>query len=393
VSDDLAQQSAPSNESPDAIPFDEPEPLPAAFVQLTEITATPQDAADAIERRDSLGRIPVVVRIRRQPPIKIEWIIIAAALGASGLLPPLDLAFRVLIFVLAIAAVAIGLVSRLFLRVPPGTAGLVVKGGRHDRVVAEGVHRVNPMVALSHLVSTREIAFDVPVSEVRSSDGVGVSVDLMLSLKVADPVKFAYSVSTGDADQLVHAAAQEAVRTLIRGIEAMSTLDLGDEQATILREVIDAKLSTYGISARNVSFTRVTLPAAFTSSLEARRLSVVQLAEQSEAYTLERRRLADHASLISQEAEARRNAVEHDAAAEALRLAKMEERLAANPHAAQYDMEMSRIRIAQQLAGNSRAVVSLGATDLVSSLLVARESADTGAAPAAPSEPGLPSAS
>ena len=297
MSDDLAQQSAPSIEAPEAIPIDEPEPLPAAFVQLTEITATPQDAMDAIERRDSLGRIPVVVRIRRQPPIKVEWIVIAMVLAASGLLPPVPLELRVLVFVLAVVAVLIGLVSRLFLRVPPGTVGLVVKGGRHDRVVTEGVHRVNPMVALSHLVSTREIAFDVPVSEVRSSDGVGVSVDLMLGLRVADPVKFAYSVSTGDADQLVHAAAQEAVRTMVRGIEALSALDLGGEQAAILREAIDTKLGTYGIGAHSVSFTRVTLPAAFTSSLEARRLSVVQLAEQSEAYTLERRRLADHASL------------------------------------------------------------------------------------------------
>ena len=380
MSDDLAQQSAPPQATPEAIPIDEPEPMPAAFVQLTEITATPQDAADAIERRDSLGRVPVVVRIRRQPPIKIEWLVLALALGASGLLPPMPTALRVLVFVLALVAVLIGLLSRLFVRVPPGSVGLLVKGGRHDSVIPEGVRRVNPVVALSHLVATREIAFDVPVSEVRSSDGVGVGVDLMLSLQVADPVRFAYSVSTGDADQLVHAAAQEAVRTMVRGIEALGALDLGIEQAAVLREAIDAKLDAYGLDARSVSFTRVTLPPAFTASLEARRLSVVQLAEQSEAYALERRRLADHASLISQEAEARRNAVEHEAASEALRLAKMEERLAANPHAAQYDMEMSRIRIAQQVAGNSRAVVSLGATDLVSSLLVARESAGANAA-------------
>jgi hypothetical protein len=162
----------------------------------------------------------------------------------------------------------------------------------------------------------------------------------------------------------------------------MSALDLGEAQAAILREVIDAKLDAYGLDARSVSFTRVALPPAFTASLEARRLSVVQLAEQSEAYALEKRRLADHASLVSQEAEARRNAVEHEAAAEALRLAKLEERLAANPHAAQYDMELSRIRIAQQLAGNSRAVVSLGASDLVGSLLVARESTEADAAAA-----------
>ena len=72
--------------------------------------------------------------------------------------------------------------------------------------------------------------------------------------------------------------------------------------------------------------------------------------------------------------------MEHEAAAEALRLAMLEERIGANPNAARYDLEISRIRVAQQLAGNSRAVVSLGATDLMSSLLVAREAVVANAA-------------
>ena len=122
-----------------------------------------------------------------------------------------------------------------------------------------------------------------------------------------------------------------------------------------------------------MAFTRVTLPAALTDSLEARRLASLQLAEQAESYALDKRRLADQAALVSQEAESRRSAVEYEAAAEALRLAMLEERIGANPNAARYDLEISRIRVAEQLAGNSRAVVSLGATDLMSSLLVARE--------------------
>ena len=68
-----------------------------------------------------------------------------------------------------------------------------------------------------------------------------------------------------------------------------------------------------------------------------------------------------------------------EAAAEELRLAILEERIGANPNAARYDLELSRIRLAQQLAGNSRAVVSLGATDM-SSLLVAREAVVASAA-------------
>jgi len=379
VTDDPARMTDMSSES-GAAPFDGTSVLAQSYIQLTEAEATPLDAADAIERRDSYGRVPVVVRIRRQPPINPLWILVAIGLAASGLFLPLAAALRAMIIVGAVVALVVGIISRLFIRVPPGSVGLVVKSGRHDRVLTPGNRRVSPIVALSHLVTTREIAFDVPVSEVRSADGIGVAVDVLLTLRIADPVKFAYAITPGDADQFVQAACQDAVRTLVRGIEAMSALDLNSTQSDSLQKVIDPRLEAYGIDVSNVAFTRVTVPAALTDSLEARRLASLQLAEQVETSLLDKRRLADQAALVSQEAESRRSAVEYEAAAEALRLAMLEERIGANPNAARYDLEISRIRVAQQLAGNSRAVVSLGATDLMSSLLTAREAVVANAA-------------
>jgi regulator of protease activity HflC (stomatin/prohibitin superfamily) len=378
VTDDPARMTDMSSES--GAPSEGTSVLAQVYIQLTEAEATPLDAADAIERRDQYGRVPVIVRIRRQPPINPVWILLAIGLAASGLFLPLEAALRAMIIVGAVVALVVGIISRLFLRVPPGSVGLVIKGGRQDRVLQPGVHTVNPLLALSHLVTTREIAFDVPVSEVRSADGVGVAVDVLLTLRIADPVKFAYSITPGDADQLVQAACQDAVRTLVRGIEAMTALDLNSTQSDSLRAVIDPKVERFGIDVSDVAFTRVTLPAALTDSLEARRLASLQLAEQAESYALDKRRLADQAALVSQEAESRRSAVEYEAQAEELRLAMLEQRIGANPNAARYDLEISRIRVAEQLAGNSRAVVSLGATDLMSSLLTAREAVVANAA-------------
>lgn len=369
MTDDPAQAAPP----PEPIPLDQPEPIAGPHVQITEAAATPFDAGEVIERRDPYGRVPVLVRIRRQPPIKMEWILIAIALGASGVLLPLFFALRAVIIVLAILAVVVGFLSRIFIRIPPGTVGLVMRAGRHERVLDNGVHRVNPTLVLTHVVSTRELAFDVPVNEVRSKDGVGVSVDLMLTLQVTDATKFAYSITTGDLDQLVHAATQDAVRTMVRGVPALGTLDLGSTEADVLRDTIDAKLEPYGIDARAVAFTRVSLPVELMASLEARRLAAVQLDEQAQAYELDKRRIADHAMLVAQEAAERRTAVENEAQAEALRLARLEERLGANPAAARYDLELARLRVAESLAGNTRAVVSMGGTDLATSLLVARE--------------------
>jgi regulator of protease activity HflC (stomatin/prohibitin superfamily) len=377
MSDDPARTGEPESVDPS-----EPEPAAAPYHQITEVTATPIDAGDVIERRDGLGRVPVVVRIRRQPPIKGEWVLIAIGLGASGVLLPLFLALKAIIIVLAVVALLVGFLSRIFLRVPPGTVGLTVKSGKPSSVLHEGVHRVSPIIALTHLVTTREIAFDVPVNEVRSSDGVAVSIDLMLTLKVTDPTVFAYQVATGDADALVHAATQDAVRSTLRGIESLATLDLGPEDAAAIRSAIDGTLARYGITVHALSFTRVTLPEAFTASLEARRLAAVHLAEAAQEFALEQRRLADRVALVEQEAEARRVSVELDAMAEALRLAKLEERITANPAAARYDLELARLRVAERLAGNSRAIVSMGAGDLVPEIL-AREAAGEETAPVA----------
>jgi regulator of protease activity HflC (stomatin/prohibitin superfamily) len=372
-------------------PFEEA-PVALPYIQLIEAEARPLGAAEALEQRDAYGRVPVIVRIRRQPAINPVWILVAIGLVASGAFLPLADALRAMFIVGAVVAVVVGIMSRLFIRVPPGSVGLVVKGGRHQKVLGEGNQLVNPMVALSHIVTTRDIAFDVPVTEVRSADGVGVTVDVLLTMRISDPVKFAYSITPGDADQFLQASCQDAVRMLVRGIEAMALLDLGPEQGDSLRAVVDPKLEAYGIDIMGVAITRVTLPAALTDSLEARRLASLQLAEQTETSALSRRRLADQTALVAQEAESRRVAVEWEAAAEELRLAKLEERIAANPNAARYDLEAARLRVAEQLAGNSRAVVSLGGSDLLTGLLMTREAGGgepqaLSAAPAAPAAP------
>ncbi len=319
------------------------------------------------------------------------WILVAIGLAASGLFLPLVAALKAVIVVAAIVALIIGLTSRLIMRIPPGTVGLTARSNRFDSVREPGVHRVNPFLALTHLVTTRELAFDVPVAAVRSADGVNVNVDLVLTLGIEDPVKFAYTITTNDLDQFIHATSQEAVRLLVRGIEALTALDLGSAEATTLRQAIDEKLQAYGVRVRNVAFTRVMLPQPLTASLEARRLASIQLAEEKETFALEERRMNDRASLMALEQESRRAALELESQAEALRLAKLDERIRAYPTAAQYDLDTQRLKVAQQLAGNTRAVVSMGGNDLVSSLLTAQQ-AIPALAPIAPA-PGSSAAS
>lgn len=374
MSDDLARSSDPLADVAAQVSA---RVTAAPYVQLTEVEAGPLEAGEAIETADQYGRVPVIVRVRRSAPINPVVVLIAIGIIASGAFVPLEAALKAIIIVVGAVLVFVGVMSRLIIRVPGGTVGLVVKGGRHARVLEEGVRWVNPLVALSHVVTTREIAFDVPVTEVRSRDGIGITVDSLLTIRIADPVKFVYSITPADADQYIQAACMDAVRMLVRQIDALDALDLGAVQADKLREQVAPKLDPYGVHISGVAITRVSLPSAVVESLEARRLASLQIAEQAEAYQLDKRRLADQAALVAQEAESRRHAVELEAENEAIRLAKLEERLAANPNAARYDLESRRIAVARELAANSRAVVNLGSADLLGSVLAANEVAAT----------------
>jgi regulator of protease activity HflC (stomatin/prohibitin superfamily) len=344
------------------------------WVQITETTALQTEAGEALETADAYGRVPVVVRVRRLAPIRVESILAAVVLVACAVVLPVDVALRGLLVAGAVAAVLVGLANRLLIRVPAGSVGLIMRGGKHRATLPNGVHRVPPNVVLSHIVTTRELGFDVPVTQVVSADGVGITVDVLLTLGIEDHAKLVYNITTGDLDQLLHATAQDAVRSLIRQTAALDALDLGVVAAEQIRAAIDAKLATYGIVCRAVTFTRIQLPTPIAASLEARRLANVQLAEEEESHTLNLRRLSDRATLVANEQESRLRAVELEAAAEAKRLEELERRLTKSPKAAAYDLELGRLRVAQQLAGNSRAVVNVGGGDLVSGLLSVRES-------------------
>ena len=99
-----------------------------AYLQIVEVQAGPLEAGDAIERADEYGRVPVVVRISRQPPINPVWIVVAIGLAASGLFLPLVAALKAMVIVVAVVVLIVGIASRLIMRIPPGTVGLVARG-------------------------------------------------------------------------------------------------------------------------------------------------------------------------------------------------------------------------------------------------------------------------
>jgi regulator of protease activity HflC (stomatin/prohibitin superfamily) len=364
----------------------EPEPIattedgttpgaPPPYIQLVAASArTEPEASALLTAPDAQGRLPVMVHIGGSGTLR--WEPAAAAVVVIGFVvivapPP---GFYIGLLVVAAVMVIISLASRLFIRIPEGAAGLVSRAGRYVKTMDPGNHTVMPWFSLTHLVTRREIVFDTPVASAATADGVRVDLDALVTMRITDPHLFVYDISVSDFDQFAQAATQDAVRGLVRQTAALDTLDLGPDQAATLMAALTIQTGAFGVEIKNAAFTRVALPADLTASLEAQRLAAVQLAEEAERFTLNQRQQANRAALEAQDEEQRRASVEQEASVEDLRLKRLEARIKANPEAARYDLELQRIRVAEKLAGNTRAVVGFGGgTDLTSTILGAAE--------------------
>jgi regulator of protease activity HflC (stomatin/prohibitin superfamily) len=334
-------------------------------------------AADAFATRDASGRLPIVVVPER--PLRLRIDLFALALGlfvAAFVAVDLLATNRLVPLLLVIAGVvvaALGVVQSLLVMVPEGTNALLARRGRFWKMVPPGRHFLLPWVAVTHLVTRREIPFDVSVDGAPTSDLVRATVDTLITFTITEPERFVYNISAGDFDHVLQAMCQDGIRQMVRQIAAAEVPSLTRLETTALREALNEDIGSYGVRLTKINIPFAQPPADFVQSNEARQLAVLRLAEQAEQHTLTLLRLKQSEELRRQQLIARaerrdvllrhridqailrRELVEREATNEALRLARMEERLNENPAAARLDWDRHQLEVARALAGNARA--------------------------------------
>lgn len=368
-------------------------PPPASFSQLALIRVPLEEVAQAFAQRDANGRIPVIATPRFASRIRNDFVLAGVAVLAAGVILIL-LFFSAWYIPLVVAAglglIAFGVYRSFMVKVPEGAQALLARGGRYQSTIGSGTHVVPPWVAVSHIVTQREIPFDVPVVAAPTKDTVRVVVDSLLTFTIVDPYRFVFTISTDDFDQVLQASCQEAIRARVRQISVAEVLDLTVEDGAALRDVISPDVEQYGVQIMRVKITFVQPPESFLQSEEGRQLSVIQRAEQAERQALAERRQADEDELARrrllarvqreqdefqiqvQRAEDNKQLVELQAESEALRFQRLEERLRLYPAAAAYDNEVERLEVARALAGNTRAVLQIGNATEIGNVLVMR---------------------
>jgi regulator of protease activity HflC (stomatin/prohibitin superfamily) len=344
-------------------------PLGASLGQLTQARVPLEEAAMAFNTRDEDGRQPIIVVPQRVSRLQNELLVIALGMLAAGYVAERVLALAWLWSLSLTLAIVLGLlaVSRaFFVQIPEGVNGLLARGGRYVGTIGPGYRFLLPYIVISHLVTRREIPYDVPVAEAPTADNVRASIDTLLTFSIVEPHKFVYNISADDFDRVLHASCQDALRSHLRQTIAANVADLRRADTHTIREAIEQDVTGYGVKLSMLVVTSAVPPQEFLRSQEARQFAVVQLAEQEEKQALALHVQADAAELT-------RHRIVAEAEVEALRLQRLEERLALYPAAARYDLRRARLEVARALAGNNRALLQVGKVDELSQALGVRE--------------------
>ncbi len=360
---------------------------PAYEVQLTQVRVPLADAADAFAVPDESGRFPIVILTGARSRIRNEFLAAGAGLLLIALIFDVSVAARAAILTGGAALLVLAVFRSFIVRVPEGAQALALRRGRFDRIIPAGSHILPPWIAITHVVTKREIPFVASASQVPTVDGVRIDMDVLVTFVIEAAERFTFAISTPDFDLVLAAATQDALRQFARGVKSQDVLDSAGAASESLRESIGSEMTDYGIEIHKVVVVAVRPPLDYMASLEARRLAEVQLAELEQAHVLERRRQTDRIDLMRHRAEEQRKLVELEAGNEEVRLQLLEARISAYPTGARWDFDTQRMDVAKALAGNDRAFLAVGdPATLTDALLVA----DHRDAPSKPTENATP---
>ena len=203
--------------------------VPEDMGQLSQAQVPLDRAAQVFASKDETGRTPIVVMTERRAHIPAILLILALVALGTGIigsqLPNADYLLPIAV-VVAVGLVAFGIYRSFHVRIPEGTNALLARAGKYTGTIGAGPHTIPSWVVVSHVVTRREIPFDVPVVDAPTRDNVRATVDALLTFTISDPFKFVFRITASDFDRVFQASCQHTLRSFIRQIEATEIHDL-----------------------------------------------------------------------------------------------------------------------------------------------------------------------
>ncbi|MBP6473031.1 MAG: SPFH domain-containing protein, partial [Chloroflexi bacterium] len=236
------------------------------YSQLSQIRVPLEDAAIAFTTRDENGKLPIILIPTQLLRIRNEIVITAVLLLIGGVITGILLSEPSLItlgFVISPILLLLGVYRAFMVRIPEGAKALLTRSGRYVRTIDPGLHILPPWIIVSHLITQREIPFDVPLVEAPTSDNVRANVDTLFTFHIYDPYQFVFNISASDFDQVLQAVCQDTLRAFIRTVTSNQVMDLKDATVNHILEPLNVDMASYGVQVMKIKVIFAQPPAAF----------------------------------------------------------------------------------------------------------------------------------
>ena len=190
-----------------------------------------------------------------------------------------------------------------------------------DTTSEAGLHFKLPFVDSVKYFTDATQLYDIPPSEVLTSDKQNMTVDCYVLWSVSDPLKFYQSLgNTSVAEERLNALTYNALKTVMGTLSQSNIINMDDGAARNdiyegITTSVDTLAANYGIKVEDVKIKRFDLPEANESAVYARMISERQ--QIAEKYTADGNY---EASLIRNDVDKQVNIIVSNAEAEAAKL-------------------------------------------------------------------------
>ncbi len=203
-----------------------------------------------------------------------------------------------------------------------------------------GLHFKVPFIDSVKYFSKATTLYDIPPSEVTTSDKMNMTVDCYILWKINDPLKFYQTLGNATVaeerlDAITYTALKNALGTLAQAdIINMEDGGLRNNIYEGIAATVDAEAETYGIQVEDVKIKQFDLPDSNLNAVYNRMIS--ERNQMAEKYTADGNK---EASLIRNEVDKQVNIIVSNAQAEAAELEAQGEQEYMRLLAAAYDTE------------------------------------------------------
>ena len=286
---------------------------------------------------------------------------------------------KAIIIIVIVLALAIGLGSSMFTVRENEYACTVRFSEIIDTTGESGLHFKVPFVDSVKYFSKATMLYDIPPSEVLTSDKQNMTVDCYVLWKIEDPKKFYQTLgNTTVAEQRLDALTYNALKTVMGTLAQADIINMNDgaERNDIyegIAQTVDELAGTYGIGVEDVKIKRFDLPESNLNAVYSRMISERnQIAEKHTAdgnyeASIIRNDVDKQVNIMVSNAEAEAAALEAEGEAEYMRL--LAEAYDSPEKKEFYEFTLALDALKQSLNGNEKTVILDANSDLARILM------------------------